>query len=265
MKTHKISSFLAGMITMALLIGLCGTAFAAARTEQQTLHFNNIKIKLNGETVTPKNEGGGVVEPFIINGTTYLPVRAVANAMGVDKVEWDAKNNTVVLSDFLPRNLTVAVCAKNLGDCAQKGQLIISNLDFSCMALFSGANTSEVLALAQTLAQDVSKLEQDINDVAQYIDRLKNTDNEFLKDCYSYSFTAQDNNIENQLQAVDLLRAALNDFRQLCTLPSGSSQLNVVYNSLMQSKKEALEIFEWEENSVEIEFNVMMEDYADVN
>ena len=107
MKTHKISSFLAGMITMALLIGLCGTAFAAARTEQQTLHFNNIKIKLNGETVTPKNEGGGVVEPFIINGTTYLPVRAVANAMGVDKVEWDAKNNTVVLSDFLPCNLTV--------------------------------------------------------------------------------------------------------------------------------------------------------------
>lgn len=96
MKTHKISSFLAGMITMALLIGLCGTAFAAARTEQQTLHFNNIKIKLNGETVTPKNEGGGVVEPFIINGTTYLPVRAVSNMLGCT-VGWDANTHTVSL------------------------------------------------------------------------------------------------------------------------------------------------------------------------
>ena len=44
--------------------------------------YDNIKIFMDGEEVTPKDGNGQSVEPFIYNGTTYLPVRAVSNAIG---------------------------------------------------------------------------------------------------------------------------------------------------------------------------------------
>lgn len=92
----KRSSFAAGMLTMALLFGLVGTAYAAYQ-KQATLNYQDIKITLNGELVTPKDGAGNVVEPFTIDGTTYLPVRAIANAMGLE-VGWDSATNTVTLT-----------------------------------------------------------------------------------------------------------------------------------------------------------------------
>ena len=48
---------------------------------------------------TPKDANGAVVEPFICNGTTYLPVRGVAGAFGKE-VEWDPMTSTVYLGDI---------------------------------------------------------------------------------------------------------------------------------------------------------------------
>lgn len=39
---------------------------------------------MDGELVEPKDANGQTVEPFVYNGTTYLPVRAVSNAIGKD-------------------------------------------------------------------------------------------------------------------------------------------------------------------------------------
>lgn len=52
--------------------------------------YNNIKLEVNG--IKTKMPSG--VEPFIYNGTTYLPVRAVAEALG-EEVSFDKKNYTV--------------------------------------------------------------------------------------------------------------------------------------------------------------------------
>lgn len=92
----KRSSFAAGMLTMALLFGLVGTAYAAYQ-KQATLNYQDIKITLNGELVTPKDGAGNIVEPFTIDGTTYLPVRAIANAMGLE-VNWNGATNTVEIA-----------------------------------------------------------------------------------------------------------------------------------------------------------------------
>ena len=93
----KKSSFFAGMLTMLLILCLGGTAFAAAYQKQATLNYQGIKITLDGEEITPKDGAGNVVEPFTIDGTTYLPVRAVANALGLE-VGWDGATNTVILT-----------------------------------------------------------------------------------------------------------------------------------------------------------------------
>ena len=44
----------------------------------------------------PKDANGNVVEPFTMNGTTYLPVRAISNAFGKD-VEWDGATQSVYI------------------------------------------------------------------------------------------------------------------------------------------------------------------------
>lgn len=93
----KKSSFFAGMLTMLLILGLGGTAFAAAYQKQATLNYQGIKITLDGEEITPKDGAGNVVEPFTIDGTTYLPVRAIGNALGLE-VGWDGTTNTVILT-----------------------------------------------------------------------------------------------------------------------------------------------------------------------
>lgn len=80
------------------IASLSVSAFAAGGyTKQATLEYDNIKIQIDGQQITPKDPNGKTVEPFIINGTTYLPVRAVADAVGCG-VAWDGKNNTVLLN-----------------------------------------------------------------------------------------------------------------------------------------------------------------------
>lgn len=86
----------AEMLTMALLFTMVGTAYAAYQ-KQATLNYQGIKITLNGEEITPKDGAGNIVEPFIIDGTTYLPVRAVSGALGLN-VDWDGSTNTVILT-----------------------------------------------------------------------------------------------------------------------------------------------------------------------
>lgn len=91
-------SFFAGVMTTLILVSLIGSAIATAnRQEQATLNYSGIKIILNGTEVIPKDASGNTIEPFAINGTTYLPVRGIANALGLD-VAWDQATQTVKLS-----------------------------------------------------------------------------------------------------------------------------------------------------------------------
>lgn len=61
--------------------------------------YNNIKLVVDGKPVAfGKDSAGKQIEPFIHNGTTYLPVRAVGEALG-KKVDWDGKTQTVYVGE----------------------------------------------------------------------------------------------------------------------------------------------------------------------
>ena len=81
-----------------MLVLISTTAFATIGSRTAELLYDNIKVMLNGKEITPTDANGNVVEPFIINGTTYLPVRGVASALGLN-VGWDAATNTVTLNE----------------------------------------------------------------------------------------------------------------------------------------------------------------------
>lgn len=90
------SAFLAGFLTCALTFGMIGSA-VAAYTRQETLHFNGIKLVLDGEQVQVTDSTGTPAEPFIINGTTYLPVANIARMLGLT-VTWDGATQTITLT-----------------------------------------------------------------------------------------------------------------------------------------------------------------------
>ena len=88
-----VFGYIVGAITMVSLI-----VFAAPIVRQMTATYKNIKVTVNGSPVTLRDGGGKVIEPFISDGTTYLPVRAIATVFNKNIV-WDGATNTVKISD----------------------------------------------------------------------------------------------------------------------------------------------------------------------
>lgn len=79
-------------------LALVTVAYATNATKTIQAAYMNIKLVIDGVPVTPKDSNGTVVEPFIYNGTTYLPVRAVGEALG-KQVTWDGKTKTVYIGE----------------------------------------------------------------------------------------------------------------------------------------------------------------------
>ena len=84
-------------LVLVLSIGFSVGAIASNGTKTATLFYRDIKITLDGKELIPKDVDGNYVEPFIIDGTTYLPVRGISNALGLN-VDWDGVSGTVILT-----------------------------------------------------------------------------------------------------------------------------------------------------------------------
>lgn len=89
-------SFFAGMLTMLLLVTLVVPAAATVGKVTKELEYRNISVTLDGVKLDLKNAKGETVEPFMFEGTNYLPVRALAESLGL-KVSWNGQTATVVL------------------------------------------------------------------------------------------------------------------------------------------------------------------------
>ena len=89
-------------IIIGVLIGTMITATTSFAVNTTTLYdvvTNGIRIVIDGKQLNPTDANGNPVEPMIYNGTTYLPVRAVANAFS-KAVYWDGSEYTVYLGDM---------------------------------------------------------------------------------------------------------------------------------------------------------------------
>ena len=86
------------VLALIMLMSLCVSA-SAAYTQKVAINYRAIKLVLNGERIIPCDGAGTTVEPFIMSssGTTYLPLRAVAQALGLNVI-WDGVANTVTLT-----------------------------------------------------------------------------------------------------------------------------------------------------------------------
>ena len=86
------------VLVLVLTMVFTTTSFATVGSRTAELVYNNIKILLNGKEITPTDANGNAVEPFVIDGTTYLPVRGIASTLGMN-VGWDASTSSVTLDN----------------------------------------------------------------------------------------------------------------------------------------------------------------------
>ncbi len=90
----RLQGFVAGILCCVLFAGI--SVFAKNTSETIQALYKDIKIYVDGVKINPKDANGNTVEPFIYNGTTYLPVRAVGEAIN-KQVTWDGATSSVYL------------------------------------------------------------------------------------------------------------------------------------------------------------------------
>jgi hypothetical protein len=76
---------------LMLTIAFSTTGFAAWMGKTIDVSYRNISIWVNGEMKQARDANGVVVEPFIYNGTTYVPIRGISQMLGYD-VSFDQTN-----------------------------------------------------------------------------------------------------------------------------------------------------------------------------
>ncbi|MBR3084737.1 MAG: hypothetical protein IKH03_09295 [Oscillospiraceae bacterium] len=91
----RLVSFLAGVVAALLLVALPLTALASDGSLTLTIH--PIRVLVNGEVFQPKDVNGKDVLVFTYDGTTYAPLRALAEAYGLE-VGYDAQNKIATVN-----------------------------------------------------------------------------------------------------------------------------------------------------------------------
>lgn len=91
-------TWITGGLVLTVLVGILAIpSLAMTGRKTANLDYHNMKVTLNGQTLDLRDADGNSVEPFTIDGTTYLPVATIGRALGLN-VAWDAANQTVVLT-----------------------------------------------------------------------------------------------------------------------------------------------------------------------
>ncbi|MDF3000497.1 MAG: S-layer domain protein [Bacillota bacterium] len=99
--------FLCGVLATSLIFGMSFTVFAETAGKAITVAYRNIKIYVDGAEVETTDVKGNPTEAFLYNGTTYLPVRGLAAALGKD-LAWDGKSNRVYIG-WIPEDMRPVV------------------------------------------------------------------------------------------------------------------------------------------------------------
>lgn len=93
----QLPAFLTGFLAAVLVLSLSLSAFAAI-TGKTTIEVGPISIMVKGEIFQPTDVNGNPVDVFVYNGTTYAPLRALAEAYGLE-VSYDGEAKMAVVEE----------------------------------------------------------------------------------------------------------------------------------------------------------------------
>jgi len=84
------------LLTVLLIAALAVAAIGAANLTIQAALAPDVTIRYEGEVQTFLDSNGETVYPIMYKGTTYLPLRALSNMLGVP-ITWEGSTRTVSL------------------------------------------------------------------------------------------------------------------------------------------------------------------------
>lgn len=96
MRKHK-KLMVSVIAVLVFSMAMATVVFAAGYYKQLTAYFNNIQVYRNNQKVQLNLEKG-MLEPFIVNGYTYVPLRAINNIFGTE-IKWDGANYRIDIND----------------------------------------------------------------------------------------------------------------------------------------------------------------------
>lgn len=98
--------YLAIASALLLTVGMFpASSNAQVATKNVQAKYNNIKVLYNGQAVNTD------IEPFIINGTTYIPLRMMAGVFNKD-IAWNGTNYTISVTDKADAQTQAKLAAK---------------------------------------------------------------------------------------------------------------------------------------------------------
>jgi hypothetical protein len=160
MNGDKAKGAFAGFLIAAAIFTTAANVDASIGTFQLNAEFSNIKIFIDGELADPKDVNGVTVEPFIVNGTTYLPVRAISEALGYE-VNWDGETKSVyvgALPEIVRRSQDSAAAEGALaGWMSEKGEALCETLE----EFFGEGAVATLTADGSKLALEITKATPD--------------------------------------------------------------------------------------------------------
>ncbi|MPM61416.1 hypothetical protein SDC9_108274 [bioreactor metagenome] len=72
--------------------------YAKTTYQDISVAYDSIQLFINDKYVTPTDANGAAVEPFIYNGSTFVPIRAVCVALNCT-VDWKASEKAIYITD----------------------------------------------------------------------------------------------------------------------------------------------------------------------
>jgi hypothetical protein len=115
---------MAAMGTCSLVFG--ATCYAAGGIESIQAYLNHdIKFTVNSKAWTPTDSEGVVLAPVILNGTSYLPSKAVVEAFG-GQVQWNDATKTIAI---ITSASGTEVAVPNAEEVSERDQMIITKIN----------------------------------------------------------------------------------------------------------------------------------------
>lgn len=139
------------------------TTYAAQATKTLKAVYNNIGITYNGTAISYDAEG----EPFMINGTTYLPLRLVGTALNKN-VSWDGNNKRVIITDNGAAgpadNSTITALNSQINSLNQELTATKTSISSKDSQITSLKADIEKLKAVQSKTVDLDDMEEKLND-----------------------------------------------------------------------------------------------------
>lgn len=98
LRNSRLKKILVTTLALILVLGTAAVAAESIYTKQLTATFGRIKFNVNGKNVTQEIENKYGTPAFVADDRSYVPVRAIADLMGLD-VDYDNNTHTVKLTD----------------------------------------------------------------------------------------------------------------------------------------------------------------------